>query len=115
MDSKGVAFGLQGNLYLPVVVAAVVSVGLFTVLLVNTSMPVPKAFAVASAPFAVTLLFVMLFLNGKRPHYAADLFASLTSDGGFSRPFVQPQHPVTRAMETAEKKREISSRHAASA
>ena len=108
MDSRGVAFGLQGNLYFPVVMAGVVSIAIFTALLVNTSFPVPKAFAVAAIPFAATLLFVLLFINGKKPHYAADIFASLTTDGSFGRPFGQPKHPVTKAMEKAEKNRRIS-------
>ncbi len=103
MDSRGIAFGLQGNLYLPVVVAGLVSIGVFTALLLNTAYPVPKAFAVATIPFGATLLFVLLLINGKKPHYAADLFASLTTDGSFGRPFGQPKHPVMAAMEKAEK------------
>lgn len=103
MDSRGVAFGLQGNLYFPVVIAAVISIGIFTLLLVKTNYPVPKAFAIAAVPFAATLVFVMLLMNGKKPHYASDLFASLTTDGSFGRPFGQPKHPVIKATEKAAK------------
>lgn len=112
MDSRGVAFGLQGNLYFPVVIAAVISIGIFTMLLLKTAYPVPKAFAVAAVPFAATLLFVMLFINGKKPHYASDLFGSLTTDGSFGRPFAQPKHPVIKATEKAEKSRAAKEKNA---
>ena len=108
------AFGLQGNLYFPVVIAAVISIGIFTMLLLKTAYPVPKAFAVAALPFAATLLFVMLFINGKKPHYAADLFASMTTDGSFGRPFGQPKHPVITATERATKEHETTPRNARS-
>ena len=111
-DSRGIAFGLQGNLYFPVVMAGIVSIAIFTMLLLKTAYPVPKAFAVAAVPFAATLLFVMLFINGKKPHYASDLFASLTTDGSFGRPFGQPQHPVKKATERATKEHQATPRNA---
>lgn len=102
-DSRGIAFGLQGNLYFPVVIAGLVSIGIFTALLLNTPYPIPKALVVAAIPFAATLLFVLLLINGKKPHYASDLFVSLTTDGSFGRPFGQPKHPVIRFSEVAAK------------
>jgi hypothetical protein len=102
-DSRGIAFGLQGNLYFPVVISGLFSIGIFTLLLLKTGYPVPKALGIAAIPFAATLIFILLLLNGKKPHYASDLFLSFTSDGSFGRPFGQPKHPVIRSAEAAAK------------
>lgn len=98
-DSAGVAFKLEGNLYIPVVISAMVSVGLLTVLIWGKSIPIPTAFAAGITPFGATLFVVLAFFNGKRPHYASDLLAKLTTDESFMRhPQSQPEHPVRRTV-----------------
>ena len=73
------AFGLQGNLYFPVVIAAVISIGIFTMLLLKTAYPVPKAFAVAALPFAATL-WNILFLAINTSMVAALLMERAEAD-----------------------------------
>lgn len=93
-DSKGVAFKLEGNLYIPVIFSALVSVGLLTMLIWGQVFSIPEAFLIAALPFAFTLFIVLTFFNGKKPHYAADLFESLTTDRSFvRRSRSQPIHP----------------------
>jgi hypothetical protein len=96
-DSNGVAFKLEGNLYIPVVISALVSVGLLTVLIWGKAIPIATAFVVGATPFVATLLVVLSFFNGKRPHYASDLLAKYTTDESFMRhPQSQPLHPAKR-------------------
>ena len=96
-DSAGVAFKLDGNLYIPVIVAALLSVGLLTGLVWAGTVPIPMAFLVAAIPFAGTLFVVLTFFQGKEPHYAADWLAERTTDGSFVRhPQAQPVHPRER-------------------
>lgn len=96
-DSAGVAFKLEGNLYIPVVISAMVSVGLLTVLIWGKAIPMPTAFAVGITPFAATLFIVLSFFNGKRPHFASDLLAKHTTDESFMRhPQSQLTHPANR-------------------
>lgn len=99
-DSAGVAFRLDGNLYLPVIGAALLSVGLLTGLIWAGTVSVPAAFLLAAVPFAGTLFVVLTFFQGKEPHHAADWLAERTTDGSFVRhPHTQPVHPRERLAE----------------
>jgi hypothetical protein len=103
-DSTGVAFKLEGNLYIPVVISAMVSVGLLTLLIWGKAVPIPTAFAVGIAPFGATLFVVLAFFNGKRPHFASDLLAKYTTDESCMRhPKSQPEHPGIRVQQTQQK------------
>lgn len=96
-DSKGIAFGLSGNLFLPVVAAALVSMGLVSILLWKHTVSVPMALLAGSIPLAATLAIVIGFFQNKPPHHATDLLESLTTDESFVRhPFSQPPHPAKR-------------------
>lgn len=96
-DSAGVAFKLDGNLYLPVIGAALLSVGLLTGLIWAGAVSTPVAFLVAAVPFSGTLFVILTFFQGKEPHYAADWLAEQTTDGSFVRhPQTQPLHPRER-------------------
>ncbi|MES2704985.1 MAG: hypothetical protein V4726_00120 [Verrucomicrobiota bacterium] len=98
-DSKGIAFGLSGNLFLPVAASAVVSLGLVTILLWKHATSVPVAIFAGSVPLLATLAIVIGFFQNRPPHYAADLLESLTTDESFVRhPFAQPPHPAKRSI-----------------
>lgn len=97
-DSKGVAFGLSGNLYMPVVFGTLLSVALLTALLWMKTMPMPMTILVSAVPFAVTLMVVKAFFQDKPPHYASDLYEAKVGNNCFSRhPYGQPKHPMKRA------------------
>lgn len=97
-DSRGVAFGLTGNLYMPVVVGALISVAMLTALLWQHSMSLPMTFAVSCMPFAITLMVIKTFFQDKPPHFASDMFEAKVGNNCFSRhPYGQPKHPIKRA------------------
>lgn len=98
-DSKGIAFGLSGNLFMPVIAGGVASVVLVTVLLWSQAFGIVGSVVVGTLPFALTLLIVTTFFQNKPPHYARDWFESLTSDGSFVRhPYGQPLQPLEKAL-----------------
>lgn len=105
-DSKGIAFGLSGNLFLPVIAAGVVSIVLVTLLLWSQAFGIVGSVLFGAQPFALTLLLVTTFFQGKPPHYAGDWFESLTSDGSFVRhPYAQPSHPMEKALKQAARRK----------
>lgn len=97
-DSKGIAFGLSGNLFLPVVLSGLLSILILTQLVWAKTFSMPVAFLLSAIPFAVTLATVLYFFQGKRPHYASDLFQTWAGNNCFSRhPYNQKEHPRKRA------------------
>lgn len=82
-DKAGRAFGLDGNLYLPVVVTGVGGIGLFGILGLVIRFPHAVAGAVAGVPCAVTLLWVLLLRRGKPAGYDRDKLEDLVGGGHF--------------------------------
>lgn len=82
-DQAGQAFGLDGNLYLPVVLTGVGGIGLFGILGLVIHFPYAVAGAVAVAPCALTLLWVLLLRRGKPAGYDRDKLEDLTGGGHF--------------------------------
>lgn len=92
-DKAGQAFGLDGNLYLPVVVTGVGGIGLFGILGLVIHFPYVVAGAVAVAPSVLTLLWVLLLRRGKPAGYDRDKLEDLVSGGHFG-PVVARQREV---------------------
>ena len=106
-DSKGIAFGLSGNLFLPVIASGVVSIVLVTILLWSQAFGIVGSVVFGALPFALTLLLVTTFFQGKPPHYAGDWFESLTSDGCFVRhSYGQPMHPLEKALKQVARRKD---------
>lgn len=104
-DSKGIAFGLSGNLFMPVIAGGVASVVLVTVLLWSQAFGIVGSVVIGAIPFALTLLIVTTFFQNKPPHHARDWFESLTADGSFARhPYGQPLHPMEKALKEARRR-----------
>lgn len=84
-DSRGRVFGLDGNLYLPVVVAAVAALGIFAIvgLLLNAGWII--AGVVAGTPLMLVLAWAIFLRNGRPPAYDRDLIEQLLGGGNFSR------------------------------
>lgn len=84
-DSRGRAFGLEGDLYLPVVIAGVASLALAAVLglLLRTGWMV--ASAVGSAPFILTVLWAALLKHGRAPGHDRDWLDQQLGGGNFTR------------------------------
>ncbi|MDD3179504.1 MAG: hypothetical protein PHQ04_04050 [Opitutaceae bacterium] len=82
-DTAGRAFGLDGNLYLPVVVTGVGGLGLFGLLGLVIRFPLTVAGVVAMVPCALTLLWVLLLRRGKPAGYDRDKLEDLIGSGHF--------------------------------
>jgi len=84
-DSAGRAFGLDGNLYLPVVIAAVTAVGLFALLGLVLHAGYPFAATIAAVPLGGTLGWALWLKQGKPAGYDRDKLEDLLGSGGFTR------------------------------
>jgi hypothetical protein len=84
-DSAGRAFGLEGNLYLPIVLAAVAAVGIFAILSLLFRMNWVLAGTGAALPLVVSLVWVLGFRHGKPAGYDRDLMENLLGQGNFGR------------------------------
>ena len=91
-DSTGRAFGLDGNLYLPVVIAVVVAVGVFALLGVGLHVSYPLAGVGAAFPLGATLGWALLLKHGKPAGYDRDKLDDLLCGGGFTRPAATSTH-----------------------
>lgn len=94
-DATGRAFGLDGNLYLPVVAAAFAGVGLFALLafLIGSSLVAAGLFA--AMPFLLTLTWVLCLKKGRPPGYDRDYLEYLTGGGGFAPVAAEPREAAT--------------------
>lgn len=84
-DSSGRAFGLDGNLYLPVLLAVFAALGIFGSLAVLLHVSYLLAGAVAGSPLAGVLGWVLLLRHGKPAGYDRDLIEHLLGAGSFTR------------------------------
>jgi nitrate/nitrite transporter NarK len=76
-DSKGVAFGLSGNLFLFVIGGAIISGLLMTIFIAFMKMEIMIAGILSAIPLALATAYAIFFLQGKPPHYKDDLFLSI--------------------------------------
>ena len=84
-DSRGRAFGLEGDLYLPVVIAAVTSLALGAVLAVLLRTGWIVAGLIASLPLGGTLFWALGLKHGKPPGYDRDWIEQKFGGGDFTR------------------------------
>jgi hypothetical protein len=83
-DSGGSVWGLDGNLFMPVVAAAAVSIGVVLILYAMLHVHWLVSFLIGAIPFALTLTYVLLFKQGKPPGYDRDVFDLWTTGRGFA-------------------------------
>ena len=94
-DSAGRTWGLDGNLFWYVVAGVFAFVVLLLFSFSAARMTFRASFAIASAPLALTLIYVFGFRQGKPPGYDLDLVDYWTNGAGFApNPVLQPQHPL---------------------
>src|SRR4051794_16422840 len=83
-DSKGRAFGLEGNDFVYVLVAVVVAFGLYLVLNVGLSAGMGISLMVALPVMLGPLLWVLLLRHNKPGGHAEDFFDDLMNGEGWS-------------------------------
>jgi hypothetical protein len=103
-ESKGVAFGLQGNLAFPVVGGFFVGVFIFQVRVNEAALPFGLILLLSALPAFFAFAFVMFFFQGKPPHYLGDLIASVLGEPVIQRAGRQPECPRETARKTAQKR-----------
>lgn len=102
-DSKGWAFGLEENLFIPIVIGAFVGAVVTTACLMLQLMDVVMSIAWGCLFPGLALLYVMTLRHNRPPNFDRDLFEEvLTSEDGSDRPFVQPPHPREEAVKIDE-------------
>lgn len=80
-DSAGRVFGLEGNLYLPVVVAGMASAGIFAAMALWLHTKLAVAAIVAAAPLGLTLCWILVFKHGRPAGFDRDKIAHLLGGG----------------------------------
>jgi hypothetical protein len=103
-ESKGVAFGLQGNLAFPVLGGFFVGVFIFQVLANEAVLPFGLMLLASALPAFFAFAFVMFFFQGKPPHYLGDLIADALGEPVITRLERQPEHPREIARKIAQKR-----------
>ena len=66
-DSAGSVWGLDGNLFMPVVASAALSIGVILILFSFLHVAWWLSFPLGAVPFGATLSYVLLFKQGKPP------------------------------------------------
>lgn len=84
-DSAGRAFGLDGNLYLPVLLAVIGALALLAILTLLLHLNTLMAGITVAVPLSVVLSWVLLLKQGKPAGYDRDLFECWLSGGNFTR------------------------------
>lgn len=84
-DSRGRVFGLDGNLYLPVVIAGVAALALFVIVGLLLRAGWIPAGLVAGTPLGLTLAWAVGLRNGRPPAYDRDLVEQWLGGGSFGR------------------------------
>lgn len=82
-DAAGRAFGLDGDLYLPVVMAGVGALGIFGLLGIVFHVPWGVAGPVAAGPVILVLLWVLLLRRGRPRGWDRDKLEDLVGCGHF--------------------------------
>lgn len=93
-DSKGRAFGLEGNDFVYILVAVVAAMGLYLVCAVILRLPVMAALVLAVPVCVLPTAWVLLLRHNKPAGYAEDWFEQLVNREGWSfapRAQIQPR------------------------
>ncbi len=84
-DSSGRAFGLDGNLYLPVLITMVGALAVFSLLVWLIGLSIIAAGAIITLPLLAVLAWVIALRRGKPAGYDRDFLETLWDRGHFTR------------------------------
>jgi hypothetical protein len=103
-ESKGVAFGLEGNLAFPIILGGLVGFIVFQAMVSETQAPFGLILLIAATPGFMAFVIVFLFFKGKPPHYLIDLLAETFASSAIERAPKQPEHPEQTTRQAMAKK-----------
>jgi hypothetical protein len=93
--ATGHAFGFEGNLGMPVIVSALISIFFLNLLLNNeVRMALWAKFLIAFLPTILTAGYIVVLRSHRPPRFDADLLASWVSGRAFQPARYQPRHPL---------------------
>lgn len=84
-DSAGRAFGLDGNLYLPVLCATVGALGLFALLTLAVKVNLTLAVVITGLPLSGIFAWALLLKQGRPAGYDFDFCQQVFGGGNFTR------------------------------
>ena len=73
-DSQGGAFGLDGNQYLVIIIAAIAGIGIVLLLFNGLQMSLGVSAVAGAMPFVISMVYIFGFKRGKPAGYDIDLF-----------------------------------------
>ena len=97
--SKGNRYGLEGNLYLWLVGAAFLSVGV--VAFAPNAWSLYVRFGLGLFPITLAGLYVLLLKHGRPPNYDRDTLGAMVNGRSFDQSQQQPVHPMIGAQRRA--------------
>ncbi|MFQ3579769.1 MAG: hypothetical protein SNJ71_06490, partial [Bacteroidales bacterium] len=93
-ESKGVAFGLQGDLFIIPVAGLIISLIVFILFLFSGQYDPIQSLLISLLPFASATIFTYAFLNNKPPHDLIDKIEAMLDNHTFK---VETFSPPTKA------------------
>lgn len=84
-DSKGRAFGMEGNLYIPVLIGLIAAIATTGLLVLIARAPLGVAATVGSVPLIGVTLWVIGLRRGRPSGYDRDWLEQVFGRGDFSR------------------------------
>ncbi len=89
------AFGLQGNLAVPIFISAMVSAGLAAALLHGEDSGSPTQWAIITLPTILTACYIFLLKHNRPPRYDLNFWELLLNGGDFNATRKKPmRHPI---------------------
>jgi hypothetical protein len=104
-DSKGWAFGLEGDQFLPVVLVGVGALGLGTVLMFLRVLGILPSFGFILVPPTLVYAYFAVLRRGKPAHSDIDLWIGLLLGDAWGRAEKQPLHPYAAGAEGEDQQR----------
>jgi hypothetical protein len=93
--ATGHAFGFEGNLGMPVIVSALVSIFFLNVLLnSDTRVALFAKLVIALFPTLLTAGYIVVLRSHRPPRFDVDLLASWINGRAFQPAKYQPRHPL---------------------
>lgn len=104
-ESEGMAFGLAGNLVIPIAISLMVSAALAAVV-IGSGAAGAMQWLIVLLPSIITAAYIVLLKNDKKPRFEQDFWELLLEGAAFhTRRRRSIRHPIVNAEEIAASKK----------